>query len=147
MHRYYRPEDISADLAYPAGWWDLYAPAPAPAAAQPVGGGKSAAAQEQEQTGPTSSSVGAGGAEGADPWVYVVGPGCVRGAARVERRSREANAARKAAAAAAPGNISYLSLAVLLTAAAICLAPLTCAVARSDLVVAAYGFWYPAARS
>lgn len=25
MRRLYRPEDISQDLAYKAGWWDLYA--------------------------------------------------------------------------------------------------------------------------
>lgn len=30
MERFYRPEDVSADTAYAAGFWDLYAP-PAPA--------------------------------------------------------------------------------------------------------------------
>jgi len=30
VQRFYRPEDVSAETAYSAGFWDLYAP-PAPA--------------------------------------------------------------------------------------------------------------------
>lgn len=116
VHRYYRPEDIAADLAYPAGWWDLYAPALAPAVGADTAG-QSAAAQEQTETGPkaeavvegsgaeatsATSSAGAGGSGGADPWVYVLAPGCVRGPARVERLSKRGRKAREAAAAA-PG--------------------------------------------
>lgn len=26
VRRFYRPEDVSQDIAYRAGWWDLYAP-------------------------------------------------------------------------------------------------------------------------
>ncbi|PNH03379.1 DNA (cytosine-5)-methyltransferase 1, partial [Tetrabaena socialis] len=44
VRRFYRPEDVSADVAYNSGWWDLYAPAAAPAAAAAAAGGSSSGA-------------------------------------------------------------------------------------------------------